>query len=292
MKTTPCRRFAVVLFLAALIPDVPLLRAQAVAPAAAPQPSRTIPVVTANDRSGGTESDPARAIQLSPFEVVEDARGYFLGSTTSGTRFNSKLEDLASSLAVMTKEQMNDFAMLDINDVFLYTANTEGTGDFTAFSVDSDGNVSDGVSTNPNSANRVRGVGSANISFGNYKMSGFTPVDPLNIDGVEVSRGPNANIFGLGGAGGTLNMIPSSASLRRNRTETTARADSYGGYRFSLDANRVLVKNRLALRVNGAFQHDGFVRKPPARIPSATTAWCATSRSSGPRSRCPTATTG
>jgi outer membrane receptor protein involved in Fe transport len=210
------------------------------------------------DKSGDAE----QPVALSPFEVVEDARGYFLGNTMSGTRFNSKLEDLASSLAVITKEQMNDFAMLDINDVFLYTANTEGTGDYTAFSVDSDGNVTDGVSTNPNSANRVRGVGSANISLGNYKMSGLTPVDPLNIDGVEVSRGPNANIFGLGGAAGTLNMIPSTASLRRNRTETVARADSYGGYRFSLDANRVLLKNRLALRVNGAFQHDGFVRKP------------------------------
>lgn len=208
------------------------------------------------------EAPAAPPVVLSPFEVVEDIRGYYSANTLAGTRFNSKLEDLASALSVVTKDQMNDFAMLDLNDVFLYSANTEGTGDYTAFSVDSDGNVADGVSTNPNNANRVRGVGSANLSLGNYRVSGLTPVDPLNIEGVEISRGPNANIFGLGGASGTVNMIPATASLRRNRTETIARGDSYGSYRFSLDANRILVRDRLALRVNGAFQHDGFVRKP------------------------------
>ena len=50
-------------------------------------------------------------------------------------------------------------------------------------------------------------------------------------------------------------MVPSSASLRRNRLETAARV-------FSLNVNRVLLTDTLALRVNGSFQHDGFVRKP------------------------------
>ena len=73
---------------------------------------------------------------MSPFEVVSDTKGYYGANTMSGTRFNSKLEDLASSITVMTKEQMSDFAMLDINDIFLYTASTEGTGTFTDYVVD------------------------------------------------------------------------------------------------------------------------------------------------------------
>ena len=52
-------------------------------------------------------------IELSPFEVVTDTRGYYSANTMSGTRFNTKVEDLASSLSVVTKEQMTDFAMLD-----------------------------------------------------------------------------------------------------------------------------------------------------------------------------------
>jgi hypothetical protein len=73
---------------------------------------------------GGTKAD-EDIISLSPFEVISDNKGYYGANTMSGTRFNTKLEDLASSITVMTKEQMSDFAMLDINDVFLYDAPTK-----------------------------------------------------------------------------------------------------------------------------------------------------------------------
>ena len=201
-------------------------------------------------------------ITLSPFEVVSDTKGYYSANTMSGTRFNSKLEDLAASITVVTKEQMQDFAMLDINDVFLYTASTEGTGTYTDFNVDRNGSVSDNVQLNPTQANRVRGIAAANTSLGNVETMGRTPIDPLGIDAIEISRGPNANVFGLGDPSGTVNMVPSSGNLSRNRSQVQFRADSYGGYRTSLDLNRVLIKGKLAVRGSGAFQHDGFVRKP------------------------------
>jgi outer membrane receptor protein involved in Fe transport len=201
-------------------------------------------------------------IVLSPFEVVSQDRGYYASSTMSGTRLNSKVEDLASSITVVTKEQMSDFAMLDINDVFLYEAGTEGTGTYTDFSVDRNGSPVDNTSLNPTGANRVRGVGPANISFGNFETSGRVPVDPINIDAVEISRGPNSTVFGLGNAAGTVNMQPASANLTRERSTLSARADSYGGYRTSLDLNRILKKGVLAVRGSAVYQHDGFVRKP------------------------------
>ena len=201
-------------------------------------------------------------VQLSPFEVVENTKGYFAGNTMSGTRLNSKLEDLGAAITVMTKEQMADFAILDINDIFLYTVGAEGSGEYTDFAVNNNGSVADNVQNNPRGANRLRGIGSANIAFGNIGTSGLAPVDPLNIAGVEISRGPNANVFGLGSPGGTLNMIPATADYSRSRTSTGVRGDSLGGYRFELDANRVLLKSRLGLRVSGAFQHDGYQRKP------------------------------
>ncbi len=210
-------------------------------------------------KAGATAENP---VQLSPFEVVDDTNGYFSGNTMSGTRLNSKLEDVGAAITVMTKEQMSDFAMLDINDIFTYAVSTEGSGEYTDFAVNNNGHVADNIQNNPRGANRMRGIGSANISMGNIGLSGLTPVDPLNIAGVEISRGPNANVFGLGSPGGTLNMIPATANLTKNKTQTTTRADSLGGYRFDLDANRVLLKNRLAFRVSGAFQHDGYERKP------------------------------
>lgn len=200
-------------------------------------------------------------VALSPFEVVTDTRGYFASNSMSGTRFNTKVEDLAGSLTVITKEQMEDFAMLDINDVFNFTAGTEGTSTFTDYVMDRNGQLTDNVQVDPSNANRVRGILAANQSYGNFETSRMT-MDRLAIDGIEISRGPNANVFGLGLAAGTANQVPAAANLTRDRTRVEARADSYEGYRTTLDVNRVIKKGVLAFRVNGAFQHEGFVRKP------------------------------
>ncbi len=202
-------------------------------------------------------------IQLSPFEVTTDNnRGYFAANSMSGTRFNTKVEDLAASLSVVTKEQMQDFAMLDINDVFLYTANAEGTGTYTDYTMDRNGQMTDNVQMNPTQANRLRGISPANLSYGNYETMGRMPIDPLITEGIEVSRGSNANVFGLGNASGTVNQVPTTANLTRDRSNTEFRVDSYEGYRTSLDVNRVIKKGVLAIRASGAFQRDGFVRKP------------------------------
>ncbi len=201
-------------------------------------------------------------VALSPFEVVSDNnRGYFQSNTMSGTRLNSKIEDLGQSITVMTKEQMADFAMLDINDVFDYMASTEGTGSYSQFDTDRTGAVVDQVSLNPNNANRVRGIGNANIAFDNIATTGRVPVDPLWMDSLELSRGPNANIFGLGNASGTVNQVPATANLSRNFSRTELRGDSYEGWRVSLDVNRKLT-NKLAFRASYADQHTGFIRKP------------------------------
>ncbi|HLP25595.1 MAG TPA: hypothetical protein VK477_07955, partial [Acidobacteriota bacterium] len=165
-------------------------------------------------------------VMLSPFAVKADNRGYFASNTMSGTRLNSKIEDLGQSITVMTKEQMLDFAMIDINDVFDHMASTEGTNSYSDFVTDRTGAVVDNVALNPNNANRVRGIGNANIAFNNIAMSGRVPVDPLWMDSLELSRGPNANIFGLGNASGTVNQVPATANVTRDFTRVETRADS------------------------------------------------------------------
>jgi len=212
------------------------------------------------DQSGGEK--PEEVIKLSPFEVVSDTRGYFSANTMSGTRFNTKLQDLGSSITVMTKEQMSDFAMLDINDVFLYTVGTEGTGTYSDFAMNRNGELTDNVSLNPAQANRVRGISAANISYGNFETAGRRPLDPLILDGVEISRGPNANVFGLGQPSGTVNQVPASANLSRHRATVQLRMDDWDGYRTSLDVNRYLIKDKLGIRFSILKQREGFVRKP------------------------------
>jgi outer membrane receptor protein involved in Fe transport len=201
-------------------------------------------------------------VEMSPFEVRANERGYYAANTMSGTRLNAKLEDLASSISVITKEQMADFALLDANDIFLYETGTEGTGNYTSFEFDRNGYPMDNTTLEPGSSNRIRGISAANTARGNFETSGRVPLDPINIDSVEISRGPNANIFGLGNAGGTVNVVPASANLTRDRSQVQVRADSFEGYRSSVDLNRVLLKNTLAVRGSAVFQHDDYQRKP------------------------------
>lgn len=224
-------------------------------------PKKPSPVVV-KETAPSESADAPEAVVLSPFEVTATNNGYFASNTMSGTRLNSKIEDLGQSITVMTKEQMADFAMLDINDVFDHMVGTEGTRSFSDFSTDRTGAVTDNVSLDPNNANRVRGIGNANIALNNIAMTGRVPVDPLWIDSLEVSRGANANIFGLGNASGTVNQVPATANLSRDFTRTSLRGDSDEGWRASLDVNRTLIRNRLAVRASYAYQHTGFQRKP------------------------------
>ena len=238
---------------------------QAVSSAPAATPAKVAPLPT------------EETLQLTPFQVVADERGYQAFNTLSGTRLNSKLEDLGSSITVVTKQQLIDTAAIDINDVFLYEANTEGTGNFTQFNTNRTGGVQDNVSADPQTANRIRGIGGsgasgtgtntnstfgANTAIGNFASNAKVPLDLYNIDSVEINRGPNSSLFGIGNSAGSVNLVPTQANPTRAVSGFTFRLDSFGGRRESLDLNRPLIANRLALRIAAVDDSKGFTRKP------------------------------
>lgn len=228
-----------------------------VSPAAAPQAG------TAATQPDSINKKDDEVITLSPFEVsAQGNSGYFAANTTSGTRINSKIEDLGAAISVVTKQQMEDWGLLDVNDLFNYETSTEGTGNFTDFSFNSSGMPIDNVQANPQGANRIRGLNSANVNYGSFETSGRTPIDPSNIDGVEISRGPNSNIFGIGSPAGTVNSVPASASVQRNTATVSGRVDDRDGWRASIDINRVLKSNVFGVRFSAVSQYDGYALKP------------------------------
>jgi len=90
---------------------------------------------TASDRPrDNLTGDSEKPLQLSPFEVAVDNKGYYGANAMSGTRLNTKLEDIPSAISVVTKEQMQDFALLDLNHIFAMEVSTEGTSNYTALS--------------------------------------------------------------------------------------------------------------------------------------------------------------
>ncbi len=228
--------------------------------AAAPARSDAVPVEKAKSAA---ETD---VVQMSPFEVsANDDRGYQAANSLSGTRINSKLEDLGASISVVTKDQLTDLAARDINDIFLYEANTEGTGQYSAFTNDR-GNVQDDIANNPQGANRVRGLGAANVAVGNFGTTGTIPLDSYNIDSVEISRGPNSTVFGLGNTGGGVNVITARARTDRDRTSVNFAITNGTGRRASIDMNRVVFRNKLAFRVTGLYSEKAFERRPAEDI--------------------------
>lgn len=166
----------------------------------------------------------AEIIQLSPFEVSDSQdRGYQATAAMSGTRLNTKLEDLAASISVVTKQQLEDTASIDINDVFKYELSTEGTSQWTNFSVDRN-NVTDGVSKDPSGSTRMRGLTAANVALNGFSVS--LPADTYDVESIEISRGPNSTVFGLGNTGGGINLIKGHANPSRNLSAVATRGDS------------------------------------------------------------------
>ncbi len=212
--------------------------------------------------AGRAVDSKAEVVALSPFEVsAATDRGYSASSTLSGTRLASKLEDLAGSVSVITKQQLLDTAAVDINDIFQFEVGTEGTKQFTDPTSDGRGDY-DNVTGNPTGANRIRGLAAANITSGGFAASSSIPIDTYNIDAIEIVRGPNSNLAGLSDAGGSVNLVTSRANLNRASTNLTARVDSYGGFRASMDANRPLIRDLLSLRFAAVYEEKGFIRKP------------------------------
>ena len=75
----------------------------------------------ARTQLAGTAGD---VVTLSPFEVnAGTSKGYYAENTLAGSRLNARAVDLASSITVVTKQQLKDTGAWATNDVFMYEAN-------------------------------------------------------------------------------------------------------------------------------------------------------------------------
>ncbi len=247
---------------------LPNVSAQAVNSVADPMPpprtqtpAPTDAQIKKNAPEGSTQNEDEDIVQLGRFDVTASRRGYYQDITMAGTRIGSKIEDLGASITVITTEQMDDFGLLDINDIFNFEVSTEGAGTFTDISVDINGQVTDGNMNDPGGANRIRALGSPNRAFANFETSRM-PYDRLLVQSTELIRGPSSIIAGLGNPAGTLVANPVTPHLTKNSTGVRMRVDSDNSFRQTLDLSRVLIRGKLAVRAQQLYQHQGYQRKP------------------------------
>lgn len=216
-------------------------------------------------------------IILSPFTVdASQDKGYYAQNTLAGSRMQTNIADLGASISVITKQQMDDTASVDINDVFRYEVNTEGSSTYTPSGANNLTMRGDGVrdfvagSTLGNglavftnaSANRVRGLGTPTAAINYYPANGQIPMDSYNVQSLEISRGPNSLLFGMGSPAGIVNQTTAQAVLNRESYSVSTRTDDNGSYRGSFSFNQGIIKDKLAIYGAALYDHRKFARKP------------------------------
>jgi len=219
-----------------------------------------IPAVNAQD--DGMDGIDEDVFELSPFTVETDTDdGYQATSTLAGTRVRTDLKDLASSISVVTSVFLKDTGATSNESLLQYTTNTEVGGIYGNFAgVGNTQGIGEGNNlAAPSTNTRVRGLDAADNTR-NYFLTDI-PWDGYIVDRVDLQRGPNSILFGVGSPAGIINtgtIVPKF----ENSGKLENRIGSYGSSRNSIDYNHVLVEDVLAVRVAGLSENQKFKQKP------------------------------
>lgn len=223
--------------------------------------------------TAGNAEDDEDYIELSPFEVdASNNQGYYSERTLAGSRIDTPLRDIAASISIVNREQLQDTSSTDINDVFLYDVNTESAQVYTptitsfrdglrdggaGFSAANTGELS-GYAT----SNRIRGLESPDNSRNFYRAIDQMGFDAYNTNSIEINRGPNSLLFGQGSAAGIVNQNTADANTSTRQTEIQFRVDDRGSYRAHFNHNQPIIEDVLGVYLAGLHDNERFEREP------------------------------
>ena len=201
-------------------------------------------------------------VYLSPFEVTsEGSIGYQSKDTLAGTRLRTDLKDVANAVQVINSKFLQDTGATDTKSLLVYTTNTEVGGVGGNFAnVGSNNNPQDETGrVAPQTNTRVRGLSSADNTRDFFLTN--TPWDSYNVDHVDIQRGANSMLFGIGSPSGIVNTSTQGAKMFNEGT-VEARVGSYGSVRGSVNVNRVILDGQLAVRVAALYNDEKYREKP------------------------------
>jgi hypothetical protein len=211
-------------------------------------------------------ADDDEVYELSPFTIdAENNEGYYTPGTMAAGRLNTSLKNIGTSIQAVTKEFMEDVGATGIEELLQYTTSTEVGGALGNYSAASEttGNLStQGARENPAAATRVRGLTAPDMTRGFFPTD--LPFDTYNTNRVDIVRGANSFLFGLGSPAGVLNADLARAEFREIN-EIGTRIGSGGrspSYRTTFDFNRALIEDKLAFRVMGLMNRTQYRQRP------------------------------
>jgi iron complex outermembrane receptor protein len=163
-----------------------------------------VPAIVSRAQDNAPSSDD-QPIVLSEFTVHTDAsKSYIASESVTGSRVATQIKDLPFTVNVITSEFMNDFDFFDISSDMAYTSSLNG--------LDTQGNYN------------LRGFGATFFLRNGFYRLGL--VDRVNVDRIEVIKGPNAAIYGQTSPSGLINIITKQPKVKPSqRLSVTAGSD-------------------------------------------------------------------
>jgi catecholate siderophore receptor len=174
-----------------------------------------------------------------------ESDGYLADRSRTATKTDTPLLNVPQAVSVVTKDLIRDQSMQSVADLARYVP---------------------GAGAAQGEGNRDTIILRGNSSTSDFFLDGVRDDveyyrDFYNIDRVEILKGPNAMIFGRGGAGGIVNRVTRQANWQPVR-ELSLQGGSWDNRRATVDVGDA-VNDRVALRITGLYEdsdsyRDGF----------------------------------
>lgn len=177
----------------------------------------------------------AVSVTASPSDPVHAIR--------TATKTITALRDVPQSVTIVTRELIDEQMMMSVGDAMRYVP---------------------GVAVHQGENNRDQLIMRGNSTSADFFVDGVRDDvqyyrDLYNLSRIEVLKGPNALMFGRGGAGGVVNRVGKEA-LFQPLGEVSFQAGMFGLARVTADLDRPLGK-RVAFRLNGMFEDSDSFRQ-------------------------------
>lgn len=211
--------------------------------------------------------DEGEIFELSPFSVEASSdTGYRASRTLAGGRTATEIKDVGTSIEVLTKDYLDDVGATNIEEFMQYTTGGEvggSAGNITGFGETQTGDASTTAArANPSANVRVRGIAAPDSVRNYYKTS--IPMETYNTDRIDINRGANSMLFGLGSPAGLINSNYQKAVMN-DKSKINFDFDSEGSVRTALNFNRELVDGKLAVRVAALRNRKKYHQNPSYR---------------------------
>lgn len=204
--------------------------------------SRTLSLVallslfaTTGTQAQTESSDSEEIYRLEDFTVKNQ---YLYSDQVNALKTPTPIIDVPQSLSISTAEEISLRGFNTIGDIVQYTPGVnmsqgEGHRDSVVF----------------------RGVRSTADFFVDGMRDDVQYYRPLyNVEQLEILRGPNALLFGRGGAGGIVNRVTKKGQIGENFNGYSFAVDTFGAAEVQLDSN-VTINENSAFRINAYFEN-------------------------------------